>query len=152
MTVKKNKVGQTRWTVEADVVDLVRVLARQLPDNAIAAILNRSGKVTGHGAAWTRTHVCRLRKTNGITVYQEGERRERGEITLDEAADILNVSRATAYRLITGGVLPAQQLCSGAPLIIRLDDVQKDNVRCEADARRRRRPISANSFQKSLDL
>ncbi len=152
LTVKKNKVGQTRWTVEADVVDLVRVLARQLPDNAIAAILNRSGKVTGHGAAWTRTHVCRLRKTNGISVYQEGERRERGEITLDEAADILNVSRATAYRLITGGVLPAQQLCSGAPLIIRLDDVQKDNVRCEADARRRRRPISENPFQKSLDL
>ena len=152
LTVKKNKVGQTRWTVEADVVDLVRVLARQLPDNAIAAILNRSGKVTGHGAAWTRTHVCSLRKTNGISVYQEGERRERGEITLDEAADILNVSRATAYRLITGGVLPAQQLCSGAPLIIRLDDVQKDNVRCEADARRRRRPISENPFQKSLDL
>jgi len=152
LTVKKNKVGQTRWTVGADVVDLVRVLARQLPDNAIAAILNRSGKVTGHGAAWTRTHVCRLRKTNGITVYQEGERRERGEITLDEAADILNVSRATASRLITSGVLPAQQLCSGAPLIIRLDDVQKDNVRCEADARRRRRPISESPFQKSLDL
>ena len=62
MTVKKNKVGQTRWTVDADVVDLVRVLARQLPDNAIAAILNRSGKVTGHGASWTRTHVRGLRK------------------------------------------------------------------------------------------
>jgi DNA invertase Pin-like site-specific DNA recombinase len=152
LTVKKNKVGQTRWTVAADVVDLVRVLARQLPDNAIAAILNRSGKVTGHGAAWTRTHVCRLRKTNGITVYQEGERRERGEISLDEAADILNVSRATAYRLVTSSVLPAQQLCSGAPLIIRLDDVQKENVRSEADARRRRRPISESPLQKSLEL
>ena len=152
LTVKKNKVGQTRWTVAADVVDLVRVLARQLPDNAIAAILNRSGKVTGHGAAWTRTHVCRLRKTNGIAVYQEGERCERGEITLDEAADILNVSRTTAYRLITSGVLPAQQLCSGAPLIIRLDDVQKENVRSEADARRRRRPMSENPLQNSLEL
>ena len=152
LTVKKNKVGQTRWTVAADVVDLVRVLARQLPDNAIAAILNRSGKVTGRGAAWTRTHVCRLRKTNEIAVYQEGERRERGEITLDEAADILNVSRATAYRLITSGVLPAKQLCSGAHLIIRLDDVQKENVRSEADARRRRRPISENPLQNSLEL
>ena len=28
MAVRKNKVGQTRWTVEADVLDLVRVLAR----------------------------------------------------------------------------------------------------------------------------
>jgi excisionase family DNA binding protein len=134
MTVKKNKVGQTRWAVAADVVDLVRVLARQLPDHTIAAILNRSSKVTGHGAAWTRAHVCGLRNTHGIPVYQEGERSERGEITLDEAADILNVSRATVYRLITSGVVPAQQLCSGAPLIIRLGDVQKDGVRREADA------------------
>ena len=57
MTVKKNKVGQTRWTAEADVVDLVRVLARQLPDKAIAAILNRSGKTDG---AWRQldTHPC----------------------------------------------------------------------------------------------
>ena len=101
MTVKKNKVGQTRWTVEADVVDLVRVLARQLPDMAIAAILNRSGKLTGRGATWTRTHVRGLRNTNGIPVYREGERAERGEVTLDEAADILKVSRATAYRMVS---------------------------------------------------
>jgi hypothetical protein len=32
LTVKKNKIGQARWTVESDVVDLVRLLARQLPD------------------------------------------------------------------------------------------------------------------------
>ncbi len=62
----------------ADVVDLVRVLARQLPDHAIAAILNRSGKLTGRGAAWTRAHVCGLRNTNDIPIYREAERVERG--------------------------------------------------------------------------
>jgi hypothetical protein len=56
LMVKKNKVGHTRRTVQTEVVDLVRVLARQLPDMAIAAILNRSGKLTGHGA--TRTNPC----------------------------------------------------------------------------------------------
>ena len=152
MTVKKNKVGQTRWTVEADVVDLVRVLARQLPDMAIAAILNRSGKLTGRGATWTRTHVCGLRNTNGITVYREGERTERGQVTLDEAADILKVSRATAYRMVSGGVLPAQQLCAGAPWIIQLADLQHDDVRNEADARRSRRPMSQNLLQNTLSL
>ena len=57
LTVKKNKVGQTRWTVAADVVDLVRVLARQLPDNAIAAILKSFRK---SDRAWRRldTHAC----------------------------------------------------------------------------------------------
>jgi Recombinase zinc beta ribbon domain len=45
MTVKKNKVGHTRWSVEADVVDLVRVLARQMPDQTIAAIRRDTSKV-----------------------------------------------------------------------------------------------------------
>jgi excisionase family DNA binding protein len=152
MTVKKNKVGQTRWAAAADVVDLVRVLARQLPDMAIAAVLNRSGKLTGRGAAWTRTHVSGLRKTNGIAIYREGERAERGEVTLDEAADLLKVSRATAYRMVITGVLPAQQLCTGAPWIIRLADLQQDAVRRDAEARRSRRPRSENRLQNSLAL
>ena len=152
MKVKKNKVGQTRWTTEAGVIDLVRVLARQLPDNAIAAILNRSGKTTAHGASWTRTHVRGLRNTHGIAVYREGERAERGEVTLDEAAEILKVSRATAYRMVTNGVIPAQQLCAGAPWVIRLVDLQLDTVRRDAEARRSRRPISHDPLQNSLAL
>jgi excisionase family DNA binding protein len=152
MKVKKNKVGQTRWMTEAGVIDLVRVLARQLPDNAIAAILNRSGKTTAHGASWTRTHVRGLRNTHGIAVYREGERAERGEVTLDEAAEILQVSRATAYRMVTNGVIPAQQLCAGAPWVIRLVDLQLDTVRRDAEARRSRRPISHNPLQNSLAL
>jgi len=152
MKVKKNKVGQTRWTTEAGVIDLVRVLARQLPDNAIAAILNRSGKTTAHGASWTRTHVRGLRNTHGIAVYREGERAKRGEVTLDEAAEIQQVSRATAYRMVTNGVIPAQQLCAGAPWVIRLVDLQLDTVRRDAEARRSRRPISHNPLQNSLAL
>jgi hypothetical protein len=76
MKVKKNKIGRTRWTVDAGVVDLVSVLARQLPDTAIAAILNRSGKLTAHGATWTRMHVCSLRRAHGLPIYREGERAE----------------------------------------------------------------------------
>jgi excisionase family DNA binding protein len=152
MRVKKNKVGHTRWAIEASVIDLVRVLARQLPDNAIAAILNRSGKLTAHGATWTRTHVCSLRNTHSIPVYRDGERTERGEITLDEAAEALKVSRATAYRMVTGGALPAQQLCAGAPWIIQAADLQLDAVRRDAEARRSRRPRSDNLLQDSFAL
>jgi excisionase family DNA binding protein len=152
MNVKKNKVGQTRWTVEAEVLDLVRVLARQLPDMSIAAVLNRSRKLTGRGASWTRSNVCSLRNTNGIPIYREGERAERDQVTLDEAADILNVSRATAYRMVCNGVLPALQLCVGAPWIIQLADLQRDAVRNDATARRSRRSISQNPSQNSLSL
>lgn len=150
--VKKNRIGHTRWTVDADIVDLVRVLAREMPDRAIAAILNRSGKLTGHGSTWTRTHVAGLRNTHAINIYREGERKERGEGTLDEAASVLQVSRATVYRMIKHGTLPAQQLCIGAPWIIRLSDLEKGDVRRDADLRRNRRPKSANALQNVLEL
>src|SRR5208337_3781213 len=47
LRVRKNRTGQHRWSVDADIVELVRALARQMPDQAIAAVLNRSGKSTG---------------------------------------------------------------------------------------------------------
>jgi len=42
LRVRKNRTGQHRWSVDADVVELVRAMARQMPDMAIAAALNRS--------------------------------------------------------------------------------------------------------------
>ncbi len=54
LTVKKNKAGHNRWVTDADVVNLVAALARQMPDESIAAVLNRFGKSTSHGHSWTR--------------------------------------------------------------------------------------------------
>jgi hypothetical protein len=85
LSVKKNKGGQNRWATDADVVELVRVLARQLPDESIAAILNRSGKSTGRGNSWSRGRVSALRQHQKIAAYRQGERAERGEVTLNES-------------------------------------------------------------------
>ena len=49
LRVSKNRTGRHRWSVEADVVDLVRALARQMPDPAIAAVLNRARNVDRQG-------------------------------------------------------------------------------------------------------
>jgi excisionase family DNA binding protein len=140
LVVKRNRAGQTRWTTDAEVVDLVRALARQMPDETIAAVLNRSGKSTGHGNSWTRGRICSLRRQYDITIYRDGERADRGEVTLDEAATALAVSKSTIRRLIAEGVLSAKQHCKGAPWIIRLADLERDEIRCQADARRSRRP------------
>jgi excisionase family DNA binding protein len=152
LKVKKNRIGQHRWSAAADVVDLVRSLARQMPDKYIAAVLNRAGKSTGKGNSWTRGRVCSLRNQQTIEPYREGERAERGEVTLDEAAMVLNVSASTVRRLIEDSTLPAQQLCKGAPWVIRSSDLERTEVSQAAQARRLRRPSSGNPHQKELDF
>jgi len=93
LSAKRNRVGQNQWVTDADVVDLVRVLARQMQDESIAAVLNRSGKSTGRGNSWTRGRVCSLRHEHKIAPYREGERADRGEVTIDEAGLIRLYSR-----------------------------------------------------------
>jgi excisionase family DNA binding protein len=152
LRVRKNRVGQHRWSTHADVVELVIVLARQMPDQAIASVLNRAGKKTGRGNGWTRSRVCWLRNHRGILPYRNGERAERGEVTLEEAAVRLKVSEATVRRLIKEKILPAHQYCKGAPWTIRASDLDDEVVRRTADARRQRRPPSVDRRQNALAL
>jgi len=152
LKVKKNRSGQHRWSAAGETVDLVRVLARQMPDKAIAAVLNRAGKTTGRGNGWTQSRVCSLRSHNDIATYRAGERAERGEVTLDEAAANLAVSPSTVRRLIKDGQLAATQLCKGAPWVIKAADLERVDVQRAAAARRLRRPPSDNPLQKQLEL
>jgi DNA invertase Pin-like site-specific DNA recombinase len=153
VSLKKNKPGQNRWSTEADVIEFVRVLARHMPDRSIASILNRSGKSTGRGNSWTGSRVAALRHYHGIAPYREGERAERGEVTLDEAATALSVSPSTILRMLNDGSLPGQQLCKGAPWIIRLQDIERKDVRDEAKRRRARgRPPSCHPNQRTFDF
>jgi DNA invertase Pin-like site-specific DNA recombinase len=152
LDVKKNKVGQTRWVTDTSVVELVQALARHMADTSIATVLNRAGKSTGRGNGWTRSRVCSLRHQHGIAPYVEGERQQRGEATLREAAELLAVSPSTILRMISTGLLPAKQLCKAAPWVLGLADLQRDDIKREADRRRLRRPASHASHQVMLDL
>ena len=129
----------------------MRILARQMPDEAIAAVLNRSGK-SNRGNSWTRMRVSSLRHNQDIAPYREGERSERGEVTVNEAAAALAVSPSTIRRMISHGMLPAQHHCEGAPWIICFHDLKRTDVRTEAERRRSRRPLSRDSCQRSFDL
>jgi len=150
LRVAKNQAGQHRWSTDVEVVGMVAALARLLPDQAIAAVLNRAGKTTGRGNGWTRSRVCMLRNHRNIPPYCEGERAERGEATLDEAAEKLNVSEATVRRLIAERILPAHQFCKGAPWTIRINDLELEAVMQAADQRRTRKPPSDNARQNAL--
>ena len=123
-----------------------------MPDKLIASILNRAGKTTPHGHGWTHARVCSLRNHHEIAVYREGERQERGEVTLDEAAVTLSISSSSVRRLIRDGQLKAHQLCRGAPWVIRASDLEHDEIKRAATARRLRHPPSGNPLQKTLPL
>ena len=71
---------------------------------------------------------------------------------MEEAAKVLNVSEATVRRLIQETILPATQHCKGAPWVIRADDLDDAKVTQAADARRLRRPPSADPRQNALAL
>jgi excisionase family DNA binding protein len=118
LSVPRNRPGQHRWSCDAAVDDMIRDLARQQPDQAIAATLNRAGVRTGRGNTWTQARVCSFRRAHGIAVHRPGEMAERGELSLEEAAERLGVSKMTVLRLIGSGTITARQVCKGAPWAI----------------------------------
>jgi excisionase family DNA binding protein len=115
LAVPRNRTGQHRWSSDADVRDLIRALARQQVDGAIAATLNRLGKQTGRGNPWTEARVRSFRSQHRVPAHRPGEMAERGELTLEEAARRLGVSKMTVLRLISAGTIAAKQVCKGAP-------------------------------------
>ena len=121
LSVRRRKSGQTRIATDVDTGEIIRELARLMPDRAITAFLNRAGQRTGKGNTWTEVRVRAFRSNRAIAVYREGERQERNELTQMEAAARLKVSGRTMNRLIRRGVVPAHQACKGAPWVISAD-------------------------------
>ena len=146
LTVRKNRRGQTRWAVEPEMVDLIRTCARLMPDKAIAGMLNRTGKRTGRLNGWTQSRVRGFRNTHGIAVYVEGEWAARGEVTLTEAARMLDLSPMTVLRQIRAGIIPAEQYCKGAPWVIKRQDIE-NQPRAKTE---RKGPLSSNPGQQAL--
>ena len=102
---------------------MIRELARVLPDRSIASVLNRLGVRSAKGHTWTQLRIRCFRNEHGVPVYREGERFDRGELILHEAATRLGVSKMTVVRLIKDRILPAKQACIGAPYVIRAGDL-----------------------------
>ena len=114
-----------------------------------APVRNRTGKRTGRLNGWTQSRVRGFRNTHGITVYRDGEWAERGEVTLPEAARMLNLSPLTVLRQICAGVIPAKQHCAGAPWVIKRQDIEDPHVieRFRASCKS---PSSSNPNQKTF--
>ena len=147
LKLTKNGVGKHRWTIPEDTLSLVRDLARLMPDRQIARLLNRADKPTGRGNGWTQARVCSFRSHHGIAVHRAGEWAERGEITLEAAAQIMDVSVMTALRMIRRGIVKGRQVCRGAPWVIKAEDVAAYRAQNGSQ-----RPLTANPVQQGFDF
>ena len=141
-----NAAGRHYWPPD-DTISLVRELARLMPDRQIARLLNRCGKSTGYGNGWTQERVRGFRDHHDIAVYRDGERAERGEVTLDAAAKIIGVCKMTALRMIRRGEVKGRQVCTGAPWMIKAEDV----AAFVAD-KRSSAPVTPHPAQRTFDF
>jgi DNA invertase Pin-like site-specific DNA recombinase len=128
LVVPRRRRGYHRFVTDTNTTELIRSLARSIPDASIAALLNRLGKRTVKGNTWNVVRVRAFRDDHDIDVYRDGERAERGEVNLEEAADLLQVHPMQILRLIRRRIVPAQQSCVGAPWSIHRSDLTSSNV------------------------
>ena len=142
-----NAAGRYNPRIPDDTITLVRELARLMPDRQIARLLNRTGVETGHANAWTQERVRGFRKHYDIAVFRDGEWAERGEITLEAAANLIGVCNMTALRMLRRGEIKGRQACAGAPWVIWAEDLAGF-----AKGKRRKPPLTQNATQQVFDF
>ena len=85
-------------------------------------------------------------------MYREGERLDRGELTVYETSDKLGIGKTKVWRLIQHKILPAKQVCPGAPWIILKKDLESEKIIEAANAKLPKRPLSGSPKQKTLNF
>ena len=123
LAIPRPRRGQNTNVVAAETAELVKGLARQMPDESVARLLNRLGHRSGTGQPWTKAKVRSYRSNHRIPIFRVEERHERDEFTLSEAAERLGVDHKKAYKMVYRRTLPAVQLCKGAPWVISGKDL-----------------------------
>ncbi len=121
--VVRRAIGTGHATAQ-ETIDLVRQLATEFDDAQIARILNKQGRHTGLGNAFTSANVKSLRGRHRIPKCPSKRVRDprEGPFTADEAAAELGVSMSTIHRWLRTGVLAGEQMTPGAPWRIILSD------------------------------
>ena len=121
--------GQLKATSE-DTIDLVRKLAVDLDDAQIARTLNRQGRRSGLGRAFTRVGVHSMRQRNQIPGHSHrvAKNPSEGPFTAQEAAEQLGVAHQTILDWLRDGMLAGEQPTPGAPWRIVLSDDTRRRV------------------------
>jgi len=123
LTVALPRSAPPKIRTDEETIALLRRLAVHHPDAAIAGILNRQGRTSARGQAFTTSIVSSLRTHWKIPCYQpESAPADVAPLSIIEAARELGVVASTVHRWVNDGFIPAEQTTPGAPWRIRLTD------------------------------
>jgi hypothetical protein len=115
LRVEKRATGRHGQSTDLEVVEVVRQMAEQYPDQQIAATLNRLGLKTGAGNTWTESRIRALRSRQEIPCYDAKACDDR-ILTIEQVAELLGISASSVRQLILESkVLPATQVIAYAP-------------------------------------
>ena len=151
LQVARQQTGQHRRCAEGAGLEVVRDLARSLPDHEIARVLNRLGYRTGTDHSWTKGRVTAFRGDHDIPVFHP---RPDGTklLTLGQAARQLGMNKPFVQRLIALGILPATQPVLYAPWSIQPEDLQSAGVRQAVAAAQAGRALPRTENPSQLNL
>jgi DNA invertase Pin-like site-specific DNA recombinase len=127
LRIAKNRTGQHSRSTDKEIVEVVRELARRLPDSQIARVLNRLGYRTGAGNGFTEPRVKSLRNYHAIAVFTPGS--EPCGLTIEKAAAHLGVSTTTVRHMIQSGLIEAARPIPYSPWAIAPDALFSEAVR-----------------------
>jgi hypothetical protein len=137
LVVPRNKSGHHARRADEKVVELVAELVKVCDDKAIAGVLNRLGYRTGQGNSWSGVRVSHFRSNHGLSAVEK----RADYLTLEKAAQALEVSQSVVKTLIRKNILPAKQIVSFAPWVIEQKDIESSRVQTAARAAQRGRHV-----------
>jgi DNA invertase Pin-like site-specific DNA recombinase/predicted DNA-binding transcriptional regulator AlpA len=134
LAMAMNKTGAHARTTNEDTVSLIGRLAGSYDDTTIALILGRQKRLTGTGLSFTKARVKSLRVARGIPAYEPADQPVSADeqdvlvVNVPQAERILGVGKVTIYRWLADGFLTGEQLTTGAPWRIRIDQAVRDRL------------------------
>ena len=125
LTSPLNHTGGHRYVTSEQINELVRQLAAYYTDEQIAFMLNMKHLRTGRGNSFTAARVGHVRRALGLPAANPARLPDSTDPTwmsVNQAAQVLDVSRDTIRRWAREGSLEASQVMAQAPWRIHVTD------------------------------
>jgi hypothetical protein len=147
LQVTRAATGKKPKDTDKTALELIEELSKVCSDQAIAAILNRLGFLTGAGKTWRVHSVYNARYYHRLVNHRSSDT----WLTVDGASQACGVSHTVIRRLIRDKTLPARQVVETTPWIIAREDLSLPAVQAEIAAVKQGRQLrKRNPNQREL--